>query len=169
MISFQLSLAQRTRLKNIFKALQKPEAFILALLILVLEFVIRFEKNIQFYLPRLALINFLFRAFLIPPRNPDSFKSPDSSSSSSISIFTKFWLTNAILNWALLLSNILESPFSRICSFNQWVYVISTFLSTLTHYSDEKTIISITNDPDGFWETARFIHFAMNLIGYIFI
>jgi len=49
--------------------------------------------------------------------------------------------------------------------------VISTFLSTLAHYSDEKAIISI-DDADGFWETAKLFHFTtcvMNLVGHILI
>ena len=172
MISFQLSLAQRIRLLNILKTLQKPETIILALLILVLEFVIRFEKNIYFFLPRMALINFFLRASLIPRRNLNSVRSPHLSSSSPISLFTIFWLANAILNWALLLSNIFGSPFSRTHSFNQWIYVVTTFISTLAHYSDEIAIISINDDADGFWETAKLFHFTtcvMNLVGHILI
>ena len=172
MISFQISLTQRTILSNILKALQKPEAIILAILILVLEFVIRFEKNIQFLLPRMTLINFLLRASLIPLRNSNSIRSPPPLFSSPISSFTTFWLVNAILNWALLISNILGSPFSRTHSFNQWIYVISTFFSTLTHYSDEKAIISIAEDADRFQETAKLFHFTtcvMNIIGYFLI
>jgi len=120
----------------------------------------------------MTLMNILLRASFIPPKNPNSIRFSHSSSSSLISLFTVFWLVNAILNWALLLSNILGSPFSLTHSFNQWIYVILTFLSTLIHYSDEKTIISLTNDPDGFWETAKLFHFTtcvMNMIGHILI
>jgi len=120
----------------------------------------------------MALINFSFRASLIPPRNPNSVRSPHSSSSSPISSFTTFWLVNAIINWALLISNILGSPFSRTHSFNQWIYVVTTFFSTLTHYSDEKAIISIADDADGFWETVKLFHFTtcvINVIGYFLI
>ena len=176
MNSLHSSMAFLFRQKTISTTFLTPAVMVTSIFILVLEFFIRFQRNIQFFLPRLALINFLLRASLIPSRNPNSSKSPhpsssSSSSSSPISSFTISILVNAFLNWALLLSNILGSPFSRTHSFNQWIYVISTFLSTLAHYSDEKAIISI-DDADGFWETAKLFHFTtciMNLVGHILI